>query len=56
MRKRDVVLSTALGAAVTAAIGYTTGQWRAGAFVGSGLGVMLAFLEHMRDERKELTR
>ena len=55
MRRRDLLMTTAVGAAVTAAIGAGTGQWRAGAFVGGGVGLLLGFLEHLRDQRRELT-
>ena len=56
MRRRDALLATAVAAAIVAAVGYATGQWRSGALLGSSAGGVLAFLEHLRAERGRLMR
>ncbi len=56
MRKRDAILATAVGAAIVAAVGYTTGQWRAGALLGGSTGGALGLLESLRAERGRLLR
>jgi hypothetical protein len=56
MSKRNAIVATAVGAAIAAAVGITTGRWGAGAFLGGSAGAATGFLEALRVERARFLR
>jgi hypothetical protein len=56
MSKRNAIVATAVGAAIAAAVGITTGRWGAGVFLGGSAGAATGFLEALRVERARFLR